>query len=507
MLVSRRTGQPAIMIGPMFAHQKKELATYHTFASSLLGLKPSLKAIQCIGTDGKVALSKGFQLALPSSKHILCFLHSRRNIKYKLSELGMGGDYSKEYISEFFGLQTGTHLTRGLVDSNSEEEFQTNLENLQHLWKRREEEARQTSSPQFYDWFKKYQTNNFKTKMLLPLRKSLGLGRGEYTTNDNESVNALIKKKVDYKASELSIFCERMRELVSEQKEDIHKAFVMDSGPYRVSDEFKYLTNTSSSWTKLGKVAREKHFRLLHSCKFEPYAVFLIEDEVQSTSSAAECNEQNLKEFSISLTDCGFSSKAFEGIWKKASEILSKDDTIVNSPGFKNLKICVSYTSPKPHILTMFESGKIICDCKNNETLALCAHSVAVAEKFNVLKKLVDWYKSSSQSVNLWKVSQSSLTTPLHAGAKPNQRKMNSKNKLPVLTTSNHLPATQVPQRQSGIQCFIYPMQSLENNAASGQRFPVYNQTQPTHNTIDIPGNILHCQLLVHLGCNLVCFE
>ena len=60
MLKSRRTGQAAIMIGPMFAHQKKELNSYHAFASSLIGLKPTLHGIQCIGTDGGIALSDGF---------------------------------------------------------------------------------------------------------------------------------------------------------------------------------------------------------------------------------------------------------------------------------------------------------------------------------------------------------------------------------------------------------------------------------------------------------------
>ena len=64
MLVSRRTGQPAIMIGPMFAHQKKVLTTYHAFASALLGLKPTLKDLQCIGTDGELAIFNGFNLTL-----------------------------------------------------------------------------------------------------------------------------------------------------------------------------------------------------------------------------------------------------------------------------------------------------------------------------------------------------------------------------------------------------------------------------------------------------------
>ena len=93
MLQSRQRGQQAIMIGPIFAHQKK-MAMYHEFASSLLGLKPSLKNLQCIGSDGELALCNGFQIEFPNAKHIFCFLHTRRNIRQKLSEIGITDNYA-----------------------------------------------------------------------------------------------------------------------------------------------------------------------------------------------------------------------------------------------------------------------------------------------------------------------------------------------------------------------------------------------------------------------------
>ena len=45
-----------------------------------------------------------------------------------------------------------------------------------------------------------------KNKMLLSLREALGIGMNEYTTNDNEAMNAVIKQKVDYKANDLGKF-------------------------------------------------------------------------------------------------------------------------------------------------------------------------------------------------------------------------------------------------------------------------------------------------------------
>ena len=82
------------------------------------------------------------------------------------------------------------------------------------------------------------------------------------------------------------------------------------------------------------------------------------------------------------------------------------------------------------HILTIFQSGKDVCDCRNNESLAICAHSVAVADTFGGLSKLINWYKSNKESVNLWKLSRSSSSTPKHPGAKPHQRQKKARLKI-----------------------------------------------------------------------------
>ena len=101
--------------------------------------------------------------------------------------------------------------------------------------------------------------------------------------------------------------------------------------------------------------------------------------------------------------------------------------------------VCKSYTSIRPHIVTIFDSGKVVCDCKNNDNLCICAHSIAVnvAEKAGQLKKLIEWYKKSKQSANLWKLSRSS-NVPKQPGAKPNQRQpRKTKNRVPVLSCSD----------------------------------------------------------------------
>ena len=106
MLEHTETGQPPVLIGPVFAHQKKESETY---ASGMLELNASLKNLLCFGTDGEAAIAKGFQIVFPDSKHILCFLHQRRNIQYKLTDIGISSKYAKLYLNDIFGYQESTH--------------------------------------------------------------------------------------------------------------------------------------------------------------------------------------------------------------------------------------------------------------------------------------------------------------------------------------------------------------------------------------------------------------
>ncbi len=54
-----------------------------------------------------------------------------------------------------------------------------------------------------------------KSIMLKPLRIKAGLRNPPvaYTNNANESANARIKAKVDYKKSDLNVFCNEMKDL------------------------------------------------------------------------------------------------------------------------------------------------------------------------------------------------------------------------------------------------------------------------------------------------------
>ena len=97
-----------------------------------------------------------------------------------------------------------------------------------------------------------------KEKTLRPLQEAVGLGRipNEYANNANELANARIKANVDYKKSELNIFCKQMKELVDSQTQDIEKAFTIHTGPFAVVAGYHHYKENTRKWVKESKLYR-----------------------------------------------------------------------------------------------------------------------------------------------------------------------------------------------------------------------------------------------------------
>ena len=152
LLRSSRTGKPPVMLGPIMIHYRKNFGTYVFLAASLVSINKNLAKIQAFGTDGEVALSNAFAHGFKGAVHLLCFNHVRHNLKEELHSLGISSEVRSEILSDIFGKRIDAmHLT-GLVDSKSEQEFETSLATLVQKWKLHDLD--ETSGPvtRFCDW-------------------------------------------------------------------------------------------------------------------------------------------------------------------------------------------------------------------------------------------------------------------------------------------------------------------------------------------------------------------
>ena len=78
----------------------------------------------------------------------------------------------------------------------------------------------------FIDYLVDNKASVIRETILHPIRVECGLGCPPdiFTTNVSESVNALLKRKLDYKQSELPEFITKVREVIAEQQREVEHA-------------------------------------------------------------------------------------------------------------------------------------------------------------------------------------------------------------------------------------------------------------------------------------------
>ena len=117
-------------------------------------------------------------------------------------------------------------------------------------------------------------------------------------------------------------------------------------------------------------------------------------------------------DFESASADLPISSGVFEGIWKKASELLMSEGAIATAPGLASqARTVISKTRPGFHTVVPGKGGRFACDnCPNYKSLGICSHMVAVAEVNGMLSDFLDWFRRSKNvTPNLTKLLTSDM--------------------------------------------------------------------------------------------------
>ena len=290
MLTSKQGNQHPAIIGPVMIHYKKTFSTYLFFASSLHGLRRELASVKCFGTDGEQALVGAFKHEFPNSAHLTCSIHVRRNTKAKLQELGIADGHKYIILSDLFGKKEGSHYTEGLVDSTSTTMYDTIFDTLVENWKKLDVST--SSLEKFVEWFTKFKSPVLKSSMLKSVRQRCGLGSPPvaFTTNASESVNAMLKKKVDYKRNKLPQFLHHLKALIDEQEQEIQKA-VVNRSKYTILPKYKKFKKSEDEWfLKMNETDRARHLQQFAS--FKPTSVHVLCAEQKEECSSVSTDFQ-----------------------------------------------------------------------------------------------------------------------------------------------------------------------------------------------------------------------
>lgn len=252
MLQDVKTGKSPLLLGALLIHQSTSFAAFNYFASTLVGCRPALRQLMAFGTDGDKGLIEAFTHNFPYSIQLRCFIHFKKNVEAKLKDLGLPSSVSQEFIDDIFGKRVGNSFQEGLVSSCSADEVEERLQKLKSIWNTREEAYAPASGPRFHSYFSKHQADVVKYHMRKDLRETTLLGSPPsiFTTNGSESINAAIKRKVNYKESDWPQFNKQVKEFVSHQHEEIVRA-LSGRGKYCLRPDFSHYGVTAPEWMRM----------------------------------------------------------------------------------------------------------------------------------------------------------------------------------------------------------------------------------------------------------------
>lgn len=462
--VRKHTEQHPICLGPLLIHQRMNYSSYCYFASQLAILQPSLRHVRAIGTDGEQALHDAMLGTFTEAIPLRCFRHFRDNLIRKLRELNVTECGQEEIMKDVFGGVSEDELHLGLVDSEDQDTFKAKLASLKDRWNGVEVSNRRSLQgtmiqPEFYDWFCKYKAEDMSNTMIRSVRNEAGLSSSDgstkrFYTNASESLNQMLKDKVNYNASHLHKFIDEMCDFVKRQENDMKKA-VCRAGDWRLHLDYSDLQKSEDDWMRMSTKARQAHLKKVFSLP------------LRSTDASRDnqaCSEEQMDvedEVEVQLS-CGYETllnkgiheSTLGGIWKKASRLVNTDGMIVPIPGSDSSsqdRMVASTSGTTPHIVQKQKKGGFKCDtqCPMYSSYKLCSHIVAVAEQQKLLKELVDILYKSKAEPNLTSLVMTGM--PKSSGKKPGAKvpRKRSKSTKPqpttvvdrIPTTTNYCPA------------------------------------------------------------------
>ena len=382
MLVAKRTGKSPIYMGAMLVHQSLKFSSFHYFVSQIIGLRPSLKNVKAIGTDGEGPLYEAFCGSFPNAIHLRCFTHFQRNIEDKLKQLQFPSHVIKEIIHDVMGVQIGSDKYQGLVDADNEADFREKLSLLKQRWDTFESSHRcvprgKLFQPEFYSWFQSEKADVVVKCMLPDIRKKAGLGRepDHYYTNMSESLNNVLKCRTEYKEQEFRSFVEKMYDFVQSQESLLRKA-VIRTDRWRFREEYKYLEVDSDKWFGMSEKAQKIHLKKVYS---EPLGM-KVHEELPEELTVEEQPEEN----------------------PLSVDYKSLIDTARIPTGTSSHRMVASEHN-EPHHVVSKPSNQFTCSgiCPRFSTYKICQHIVAAAETACKLVKFCEWWKKQSNSPDI----------------------------------------------------------------------------------------------------------
>lgn len=245
-----RTRDHPVFFGPMYLHWDGTFESYHYFFSHIRGrLSTPIGNTELqvgdsfkIGSDDEKALTKALDLSFPASERYLCTKHMKDNLSHFLMRKEEMTEMQKNRIvAEIFA-------PGGLVDADDSFTFEELSLKLKTQYQR-------------YEPFIKYFEGSLKSRILKHVnrhRRQNGQKQPLWTNNACESLNAVLKRDIDWKPQKIPVLIETLYAAVNFQMNSL-RASLSGTGIYNLAPGYGHYMLPSVVW---GSKSQEEKQRL-----------------------------------------------------------------------------------------------------------------------------------------------------------------------------------------------------------------------------------------------------
>ena len=250
----------------------------------------------------------------------------------------------------------------------------------------------------------------------------------EYTNNDPESANFVIKHGLQFCAQKPHEFIQKIKDIVETQQRNEDRA-VFGKGQYRLREEFQHLSVHDHHRSQLSHLQMKKKLSsyLKAGMKEKKNVMAEVpEDENEEKRSVSEF-EMAVRTLNI----LNVPGPILDGMISKAGDLLSTPANVIQTPGATDGSYVVAGSANKIHSVKPGRGGSWTCDrtCINRST-KICEHTLAVAHVSGTLKEFLIWFGRTRKHPNMMGMVEDG--GPKSAGKKPSTRKRSNIKSRPI---------------------------------------------------------------------------
>lgn len=248
------TGEPPLFFGPMFVHDNSDYETYSYFFHHLkLKLAGTNLTKLVIGSDEEQAMVKAITTEFHNSTHVLCTRHLQQNARQHLTDDGVALPDRKVILDKIFG-------SDGVVNATDDICFDSQCENIERYCA--------NLSHKFVQYFQKRLKRNLKTKVNEPMTE--GRISSDWTNNNCESINHVLKQTVDWESKSLPEFVRLVKRRVDCQFKELRSA-LLSTGEFRLSVTHQHFHVSKEDWIDMTEQQRTNAYKR--------YRQFVVKDD------------------------------------------------------------------------------------------------------------------------------------------------------------------------------------------------------------------------------------